>query len=154
MGPALVIAFGLGYVGGVALSYPLNTPSGGTIVLVAVGLFIVIARHGERSHVSPRPPARHSRRRSRARADCGTRHSTATTSTTSATGHLHAVHQATYDEHGEVAPAEHDDERRGRQEPDDDDATQAHASRLPSPICWWSDDFLGQTVQRAAAQGR
>jgi zinc transport system permease protein len=101
------IALGLvSAVGGVLLSYPLNTPSGGTIVLVAVGLFIVIAvsmslrerMRGRRHDMAERHDHEHG-------PDCGHEsiphgghvdyvHD----------GHLHAAHQSHYDEHGEVAP--------------------------------------------------
>jgi len=98
------IAFGLvSSVGGVALSYPLNTPSGGTIVLLAVGLFIVTAafaaiqsrltrhrhdvaeahahEHGERCGHDAIPHGDH----------VDYVHD----------GHLHAPHESHYDEHGE-----------------------------------------------------
>ena len=94
-------------VGGVLASYPLNTPSGGTIVLVAVGLFVVIAvamslrerLRARRHDMAERHDHEHG-------PDCGHEgiphgdhidyvHD----------GHLHAAHQSHYDEHGEVAAA-------------------------------------------------
>jgi zinc transport system permease protein len=99
-------AIGLGLVsavGGVLISYPLNTPSGGTIVLVAVGLFIVVAIatglahrvRGDRHDMAERHDHEHG-------PECGHEviphgdhvdylHD----------GHLHAAHQSHYDEHGE-----------------------------------------------------
>jgi zinc transport system permease protein len=98
------IAFGLfASVGGVLLSYPLNTPSGGTIVSLAVVVFIVVAlattiatRLGSRGHD---PAERHEHEHG---PECGHPaivhgdhvdylHD----------GHLHAAHQGHYDEHGE-----------------------------------------------------
>ncbi|MFC3806078.1 metal ABC transporter permease [Terrabacter sp. MAHUQ-38] len=97
------IAFGLvSSVGGVALSYPLNTPSGGTIVLLAVGLFVVTAvvtsitsRLGGRRHaVAETHPHEHG-------AECG--HPAVTHGDHVDylhDGHLHAAHEGHYDEHG------------------------------------------------------
>jgi zinc transport system permease protein len=94
-------------VGGVLVSYPLNTPSGGTIVLFAVGLFVVIAvamsvrerlrarRHdmAERHDHEHGPGCGHESIPHRDHVDYV--HD----------GHLHAAHQGHYDEHGEVAAA-------------------------------------------------
>jgi zinc transport system permease protein len=97
------IAFGLvSSVGGVALSYPLNTPSGGTIVLLAVGLFVVtavvtsvIARTGSRRHeVAETHAHEHG-------VECG--HPAVTHGDHVDyvhDGHLHAAHEGHYDEHG------------------------------------------------------
>jgi zinc transport system permease protein len=102
------IAFGLvSSVGGVALSYPLNTPSGGTIVLLAVGLFVVTAvvtgvmsRLGGRRHaVAETHPHEHG-------VECG--HPAVTHGDHVDylhDGHLHAAHEGHYDEHG--APDDH-----------------------------------------------
>src|SRR6476469_8412837 len=97
------IAFGLvSSVGGVALSYPLDTPSGGTIVLLAVGLFVVtavvtsvLARVGGRRHdVAETHAHEHG-------AECG--HPAVTHGDHVDyvhDGHLHAAHEGHYDEHG------------------------------------------------------
>jgi zinc transport system permease protein len=97
------IAFGLvSSVGGVALSYPLNTPSGGTIVLLAVGLFVVtavvtsvVARTGSRRHeVAETHAHEHG-------VECG--HPAVTHGDHVDyvhDGHLHAAHEGHYDEHG------------------------------------------------------
>lgn len=99
-------AIGLGLVasvGGVILSYPLNTPSGGTIVTLAVLLFIatgiataIAGRVRQHRHD---PAERHAHEHG---PECGHQaivhgdhidyvHD----------GHLHAVHNEHYDEHGE-----------------------------------------------------
>jgi len=97
------IAFGLvSSVGGVALSYPLDTPSGGTIVLLAVALFVVtavvtsvLARVGGRRHdVAETHAHEHG-------AECG--HPALTHGDHVDyvhDGHLHAAHEGHYDEHG------------------------------------------------------
>ncbi|WP_020142559.1 metal ABC transporter permease [Terracoccus sp. 273MFTsu3.1] len=97
------IAFGLvSSVGGVALSYPLDTPSGGTIVLLAVALFVVtalvtgvMARVGGRRHdVAETHAHEHG-------AECG--HPAVTHGDHVDyvhDGHLHAAHEGHYDEHG------------------------------------------------------
>jgi zinc transport system permease protein len=91
-------------VGGVLVSYPLNTPSGGTIVLVAIGLFLLIAVATSVSHRLHR--GRHDVAEGHDHEhgpECGHEsvphgdhvdyfHD----------GHLHAPHQGHYDEHGEV----------------------------------------------------
>lgn len=98
------IAFGLvSSVGGVLVSYPMNTPSGGTIVLLAVGLFILVAsgasvaqrlhrtRHDlAESHEHEHGPA------------CG-HESIAHGDHVDYVhdGHLHAAHEGHYDEHGD-----------------------------------------------------
>ncbi|EWT03425.1 metal ABC transporter [Intrasporangium oryzae NRRL B-24470] len=98
------IAFGLvSAVGGVALSYPLNTPSGGTIVLLAVALFVVTAvltgtaaRLARRRHdIAERHDHEHG-------VECGHQavpHGDHVDYVHD--GHLHAAHQGHYDEHGE-----------------------------------------------------
>ncbi|HKX67451.1 MAG TPA: metal ABC transporter permease [Intrasporangium sp.] len=94
-------------VGGVLVSYPLNTPSGGTIVLVAVGLFVVIAvamslrerLRARRHDMAERHDHEHG-------PDCGHEsipHGDHVDYVHD--GHLHAAHQSHYDEHGEVAAA-------------------------------------------------
>jgi zinc transport system permease protein len=97
------IAFGLiSSVGGVALSYPLNTPSGGTIVLLAVGLFIATAvvatvrtQVSRRRHdVAEVHPHEHG-------IECGHEaipHGDHVDYVHD--GHLHAAHESHYDEHG------------------------------------------------------
>ncbi|MEO7131187.1 MAG: metal ABC transporter permease [Dermatophilaceae bacterium] len=100
-------AMGIGLVcsvGGVLLSYPLNTPSGGTIVLVAVALFILVSLGTALAHRIVRDdfeiaePHEHEHG-----IDCGHEaiahddhidyvHD----------GQLHAAHQAHYDVHGVV----------------------------------------------------
>jgi zinc transport system permease protein len=97
------IAFGLvSSVGGVALSYPLDTPSGGTIVLLAVALFVVtavvtavLARVGSSRHdVAETHAHEHG-------AECG--HPAVTHGDHVDyvhDGHLHAAHEGHYDEHG------------------------------------------------------
>jgi zinc transport system permease protein len=98
------IAFGLfASVGGVLLSYPLNTPSGGTIVSLAVVVFIVVAlattvatRLGSRVHD---PAERHEHEHG---PECG--HPSIVHGDHVDylhDGHLHAAHQGHYDEHGE-----------------------------------------------------
>ncbi len=103
-------AIGLGLVsalGGVLISYPLNTPSGGTIVLVAVALFIAIAAgtgmaqrvRGGRHDVAERHDHEHG-------PECGHEgvpHGDHVDYVHD--GHRHAPHQSHYDEHGDgVAP--------------------------------------------------
>lgn len=103
------VVFGLvSSVGGVLLSYPLNTPSGGTIVVLAVALFVVtsvltaVAAHvrARRHEIAERHDHEHG-------PDCGHEaiphgdhvdylHD----------GHLHAPHQGHYDEHGPDADPE------------------------------------------------
>lgn len=105
------VGFGLASaLGGVALSYPLDTPSGGTIVLVAVTLYLLTAvgaavagrLGGARHSVAERHDHEHG-------ADCGHEvvvhdghldylHG----------GHRHAAHGGHYDEHGRP-----DEEERG-----------------------------------------
>ena len=97
------VAFGLvSAVGGVALSYPLNTPSGGTIVLLSVGIFIivaivtaVVARLANRAHdVAERHEHEHG-------VECGhpaVPHGDHVDYVHD--GHRHAPHQGHYDEHG------------------------------------------------------
>jgi zinc transport system permease protein len=104
------IGFGLvAAVGGVALSYPLNTPSGGTIVLLAVALFVLTAtgttlaaRATHRRHeVAERHPHEHG-------LECG--HEAVTHGDHVDyvhDGHRHAAHQGHYDEHGQTGL--HDD---------------------------------------------
>lgn len=108
------IGFGLvSSVGGVALSYPLNTPSGGTIVLLAVGLFVatavvtgVTARLGGRRHdVAERHEHEHG-------TECGhpaVPHGDHIDYVHD--GHLHAAHEGHYDEHG---AHHHEDSLAGR----------------------------------------
>ncbi|HET7399139.1 MAG TPA: metal ABC transporter permease [Intrasporangium sp.] len=96
-------------VGGVLLSYPLNTPSGGTIVLVAVALFVLVAAGTALVH--------RLRRRGHAVAeqhdhehglDCGHEgipHGDHVDYVHD--GHLHAPHEAHYDEHGRAHEDEH-----------------------------------------------
>jgi zinc transport system permease protein len=103
------IAFGLvSSVGGVALSYPLNTPSGGTIVLLAVGLFIATAvvatvrtQMSRRRHeVAEAHPHEHG-------VECGHEaipHGDHVDYVHD--GHRHAAHESHYDEHGNEHPAE------------------------------------------------
>ncbi|GAA1971006.1 metal ABC transporter permease [Terrabacter lapilli] len=97
------IALGLvSSVGGVALSYPLNTPSGGTIVLLAVALFVVTAvvtgiaaRAGSRRHAVAETHAHEHG------VECG--HQAVTHGDHVDylhDGHLHAAHEGHYDEHG------------------------------------------------------
>lgn len=97
------IALGLvSSVGGVALSYPLNTPSGGTIVLLAVALFVVTAvvtgfaaRAGSRRHAVAETHAHEHG------IECG--HQAVTHGDHVDylhDGHLHAAHEGHYDEHG------------------------------------------------------
>lgn len=97
------IALGLvSSVGGVALSYPLNTPSGGTIVLLAVALFVVtavvtgaISRAGRRRHTVAETHAHEHG------TECG--HPAVTHGDHVDylhDGHLHAAHEGHYDEHG------------------------------------------------------
>ena len=97
------IALGLvSSVGGVALSYPLNTPSGGTIVLLAVALFVVtavvtgaISRAGSRRHTVAETHAHEHG------TECG--HPAVTHGDHVDylhDGHLHAAHEGHYDEHG------------------------------------------------------
>lgn len=97
------VAFGLvSAVGGVAVSYPLNTPSGGTIVLVAVAIFIVtaavaaiITRVGQHRHaVAERHDHEHG-------LECGhlaVPHGDHVDYVHD--GHRHAPHEGHYDEHG------------------------------------------------------
>lgn len=91
-------------VGGVLVSYPLNTPSGGTIVLVAVALFIAIAigtsivhrLHGTRHGMAEGHDHEHG-------PECGHEslpHGDHVDYVHD--GHLHALHEGHYDEHGEV----------------------------------------------------
>jgi len=103
------IALGLvSAVGGVVASYPLNTPSGGTIVLVAIGLFLVISIstsvvqrvHGNRHDRAEGHDHEHG-------PGCG--HASVPHEDHVDyvhDGHLHAPHHGHYDEHGEVAPAD------------------------------------------------
>jgi zinc transport system permease protein len=99
------IAFGLiSSVGGVLLSYPLNTPSGGTIVLVAVALFVVVAIGTAIAHRSLRqrhPVAeRHDHEHG---LECGHESITHGDHVDYVhDGHRHAAHQGHYDEHGHV----------------------------------------------------
>lgn len=118
------VAFGLvSAVGGVAISYPLNTPSGGTIVLVAVGLFIVVAvvtavaaRVAHRRHdVAERHDHEHG-------LGCGHRaipHGDHVDYVHD--GHRHAPHEGHYDEHGEwhahTEPTESTDHAHSETEP-------------------------------------
>ena len=100
------IAFGLvSSVGGVVLSYPLDTPSGGTIVLLAVALFVLTAvctsvaasLRNRRHEVAERHPHEHG-------VECGHRtiaHGDHVDYVHD--GHLHAAHEGHYDEHGEQA---------------------------------------------------
>ena len=95
-------------VGGVVVSYCAETPSGGTIVLLAVGAFLVA------SAARPSPPGRAARRTP------GRSGTTTSTGPTAATpplehgdhvdylhdGHRHAAHEGHYDEHGEHAEVE------------------------------------------------
>jgi zinc transport system permease protein len=97
------IALGLASsVGGVLLSYPLNTPSGGTIVSLAVVLFIVTALgttlagrlHTRRHHAAERHEHEHG-------PECGhpaVVHGDHVDYVHD--GHLHAPHGSHYDEHG------------------------------------------------------
>jgi zinc transport system permease protein len=98
------ITFGLlSAVGGVLVSYPLNTPSGGTIVLLAVGLFIVIALGTGFAHRVKRD--RHAMAETHDHEhgpECG--HESVTHGDHVDyvhDGHLHAAHQGHYDEHGD-----------------------------------------------------
>ena len=111
-------AFGLiSAVGGVLISYPLNTPSGGTIVLVAIGLFIATAVITSIAAAIRRPRhARADRHGHEHGPDCGHQaiphdghvdylHD----------GHRHAPHEGHYDEHGshdepDVDPLDHSEE--------------------------------------------
>lgn len=109
------IGFGLvSAVGGVLLSYPLDTPSGGTIVLLAVGIYLVVAVGVAFAH-----------RLTRARHDVAERHDHEhgpTCGHESIThgdhvdyvhdGHLHAAHQGHYDEHGTHELADHEEVAR------------------------------------------
>jgi zinc transport system permease protein len=97
------IAFGLASsVGGVLLSYPLNTPSGGTIVSLAVLLFIVTAVSTAlagrlRAHRHD-PAERHEHEHG---PECGHQavvHGDHVDYVHD--GHLHAAHGGHYDEHG------------------------------------------------------
>ncbi|MDV3221923.1 metal ABC transporter permease [Intrasporangium sp.] len=100
------VALGLvSAVGGVLLSYPLNTPSGGTIVLLAVAVFITIAiatsiahrLHGTRHDMAEGHDHEHG-------PECGHEslpHGDHVDYVHD--GHLHALHEGHYDEHGEVA---------------------------------------------------
>ncbi len=97
------VAFGLvSAVGGVALSYPLNTPSGGTIVLLAVALFVVtsvvtgvVARVGGHRH----PVAeRHDHEHGDACGHPAVAHGDHVDYVHD--GHRHAAHESHYDEHG------------------------------------------------------
>ena len=104
-------AVGIGVVsavGGVLLSYEAETPSGGTIVLVAIGLFLLVslaavvrdrvrrARHARAElHPHEHGPA------------CGheaVEHGDHVDYLHD--GHRHAVHEGHYDEHGSHSPAE------------------------------------------------
>ncbi|RKT77684.1 zinc transport system permease protein [Terracoccus luteus] len=97
------VAFGLvSAVGGVALSYPLNTPSGGTIVLLAVALFVVTSvvtgltsrLGGHRHPVAERHDHEHGD-------TCGhpaVAHGDHVDYVHD--GHRHAAHESHYDEHG------------------------------------------------------
>ncbi|ADU48633.1 metal ABC transporter permease [Intrasporangium calvum] len=103
------IALGLvSAVGGVVASYPLNTPSGGTIVLVAIGLFLLISI--STSVVQRVRGNRHDRAEGHDHEHgpgCG--HASVPHEDHVDyvhDGHLHAPHHGHYDEHGEVAPAE------------------------------------------------
>jgi zinc transport system permease protein len=105
------IAFGLvSSVGGVVLSYPLDTPSGGTIVLLAVALFIVTAvsttmaarMRNRRHEVAERHPHEHG-------VECGHRAITHGDHVDYVhDGHLHAAHEGHYDEHGEMTSHTHE----------------------------------------------
>ena len=104
------IAFGLvSSVGGVVLSAPLNPPSGGTIVLLAVTLIVVTA-------ASPGAAARlRNRRHEMAEAhphehgvECGHRAITHGDHVDYVhDGHLHAAHEGHYDEHGALTSHPH-----------------------------------------------
>lgn len=88
--------------GGVLVSYYANTPSGGTIVLLAIGIFLMLSLVNAarvRRHRSHRHPVEHAHEHG---AGCGHRairhldhvdyiHD----------GHRHAAHAGHYDEHGE-----------------------------------------------------
>lgn len=100
------IGFGLvAAVGGALLSYPLNTPSGGTIVSLAVLIFIIVAsltsltsRLRARGH---EPAERHEHEHG---PECGHQaivHGNHVDYVHD--GHLHAAHQGHYDEHGQHA---------------------------------------------------
>ena len=104
------IGFGLvSSVGGVVLSYPLNTPSGGTIVLLAVALFILTAvstaaavrLRNRRHQVAEVHPHEHG-------VECGHRAITHGDHVDYVhDGHLHAAHEGHYDEHGELTSHPH-----------------------------------------------
>ena len=96
-------------VGGVVVSYYAETPSGGTIVLLAVGAFLVASAVRRR-----RGPGRAGRPTP---APSGTTTSTARAAATPPLehgdhvdylhdGHRHAAHEGHYDEHGEHAEVE------------------------------------------------
>ena len=97
------VAFGLvAAVGGVASSYPLNTPSGGTIVLLAVGIYVLVAAGtavaarfaGRRHDVAEVHQHEHGE-------GCGhpsVAHGDHVDYLHD--GHLHAAHEGHYDEHG------------------------------------------------------
>jgi zinc transport system permease protein len=96
-------------VGGVVLSYPLDTPSGGTIVLLAVALFVVTAvctslaarTRNRRHEMAERHPHEHG-------VECGHRAITHGDHVDYVhDGHLHAAHEGHYDEHGELTSHTH-----------------------------------------------
>ncbi len=113
------VAFGLvASVGGVVVSYPLNTPSGGSIVLLSVAIFVVVAAgtglrarmRGRQHSVAEVHPHEHG-------AECGhpaIPHGDHVDYVHD--GHRHAAHEGHYDEHGQgdgppppSEPDRHDD---------------------------------------------
>lgn len=97
------VAFGLvSAVGGVAISYPLNTPSGGTIVLLAVALFVVTALGSAvTTRISRRAHEMAERHEHEHGLECGhpaLAHGDHVDYVHD--GHRHAAHEEHYDEHG------------------------------------------------------
>jgi zinc transport system permease protein len=98
------IAFGLAAsVGGVLISYPLNTPSGGTIVSLSVALFIVVAFATTITRrLRARRHAQAERHEHEHGPECGhpaVVHGDHVDYVHD--GHRHAAHGSHYDEHGE-----------------------------------------------------
>lgn len=98
------VAFGLvASVGGVLLSYPLNTPSGGTIVSLAVALFVVTATTtAVAARLRARRHAQAERHEHEHGPECG--HAAVVHGDHVDyvhDGHLHAAHGSHYDEHGD-----------------------------------------------------
>ena len=95
-------------VGGVVVSYYAETPSGGTIVLLAVAAFLVASAgrgpRGPGPPRRPRPPERHDHEHG---PDCGhaaVEHGDHVDYLHD--GHRHAAHEGHYDEHGQHAEVE------------------------------------------------